>query len=94
MVCVTLLCLAACAQNHATDFACSDARSRAFGAADQSKAAGASPAEARQQVRVFVKEVRDVPSCFAATVRREAEAADAALQRGELPRLRGSVATL
>jgi len=54
MVCVALLCVAAYSQNHPTNAACSDARNIAFGAADQSKAVGVSPAEARQQVRVFV----------------------------------------
>lgn len=74
--------------------ACRDNRARAFTAADRSKGAGVSRAEARRQVAAFVKEVRDVPSCFAASVRNEAELAHAALGRGEVPKLRGTVGIL
>ena len=73
------------------DAACESKRSRAFTAADSSKYPDVSRAEAERQVRLFITETRAAPDCFAASVHKEAEAAEAALQRGELSRLRGTV---
>ena len=73
------------------DTTCEANRSRAFTAADSSKYPGVSRAEAERQVRLFITETRAAPACFAASVHEEVEAAEAALQRGELPRLRGTV---
>ena len=84
------MALTACSfgSGKALDRACEDNRSRAFVAAEvvrqQAEMGEPSSARARQQMAVYIAEVRRVPDCFAEKIRKQVADADAALKDGRV----------
>lgn len=89
-VCLTVLQVALARQKtdaaERLNAACQDNQARAYGASLRVRDSSVPEAAAIEAARVYVKEVRQTPGCFAAEVRSDVDAVEQAVKAGERPR--------